>query len=105
MHFGAPDASWGETADYIDELSKREEIHLVSGENSDVFFLAVEEGGFVFVFVLIFCYFYWSNNFNWDIVDLECCVTFCCTVQGISYTYAYIYPFLDSVPIEVITEY
>ena len=55
MHYGAPDASWGGNADYIDELSKREEIHLVSGENSDVFFLA-EEGGrvcFCFCFNLL----------------------------------------------------
>ena len=50
MHFGAPDASWGGNADYIDEMNKREEIHLVSGEMSDVFFMAVGGGG-MFLFL------------------------------------------------------
>ena len=44
-------------------------------------------------------------NFYWTIVNSKCCVSFCGTVQCISYTYPYIHSFLDSFPIWVITEY
>ena len=30
------------------------------------------------------------------VVDLHCCVNFCCTAKWISYTYTYIHSFLDS---------
>ena len=44
-------------------------------------------------------------NFYWSIVDLQCCVSFRCTGKWISYTYTYIYSFLDSFSIQAITEY
>ena len=34
--------------------------------------------------------------FYWSIVDLQCCVTFCCAAKWVSYTYTYINCFLDS---------
>ena len=42
---------------------------------------------------------YWPLSFqtfffNWDIVDLQCCVSFRCIARWISYTHKYIYSFL-----------
>ena len=48
---------------------------------------------------------FFKINFYWRIVDLKSCVSFCCTAKWIIYTYTYILSFLDSFPIEVITEY
>ena len=47
----------------------------------------------------LFIYFgfaFFKNNFYWSIVDLQCCVNFRCIAKWISYTYAYIHSFLDS---------
>ena len=44
-------------------------------------------------------------NSYWSMVDLPCCISFCCTAKWVSYTYTYIHCFLDSIPIHVITEY
>ena len=39
-----------------------------------------------------FCPFFFFF-FNWSIVDLKCCVSFCWTAKWISYTYTYIHSF------------
>ena len=41
----------------------------------------------------------------WSMVDLQCYVIYYCTVKWFSYTHTYIHSFLDSFPIQVITEY
>ena len=55
---------------------------------------------FTFLFYcgwVVSCFFF--INFYWRIVDLQCCITFYCTSQWISYTYTYIHSSLDFFPI------
>ena len=67
------------------------------GYNSKYFILFYFSTAKHFIYFLIIFY--------WSIVDLQCCISFCYTAKWISYTYTYIHSFLDSFPIQVITEY
>ena len=55
------------------------------------------------LYFILFYFISFQFQFFWNRVDLQCCVIFCCTAQWSSYTY--IQSFLDSFPIQVITEY
>ena len=56
--------------------------------------------GVVFLFCFVF------SNFCWHIVNLQCCVSFRCTVKWISFLYIYsLFFFKDSFPMKIITEY
>ena len=45
------------------------------------------------------CLFIFSDFFDLCTVDLQCCVTFCCTAKWVSYICTHIYSFLDCIPI------
>ena len=42
---------------------------------------------------------------NWSIVDLQCCINFCCIVKWFSYTYIYMHTFSYSFPLWLIIGY
>ena len=46
--------------------------------------LSIKRGGFLGASILLFFFFYWS------IVDLQCCVNFCCIAKWVTYTNIYI---------------
>ena len=50
-------------------------------------------------------YTYIFLNFYWGIVDLQCWASFKCTAKWICHTNTYIYSFLDSFPVWIITGY
>ena len=46
-----------------------------------------------------------SLFFFWSVIALQWCACFCCTAKWISYMFPFISPFLDFLPIQVITEH
>ena len=70
-----------------------------SGRNKPLGLVWQSQGHWGFSFFLSF----FSFNFYWSRVDLQCCVNFRCTAKWISHTYTH--SFLDSFPIKAITEY
>ena len=43
--------------------------------------------------------------FHWNVVDLQCCVSFCSIAKQVGHRYPYICSFLDFIFTQVITEY
>ena len=54
-----------------------------------------------FISLISFSFFF----FNWVIIALQCCISFCFTAKWISYMYTYIPSFLHFLPIYVTTDH
>ena len=50
----------------------------------------------VHFFLFVFFFQFWF--FNWHIVDIQCCITFCCTAKWFNHTYIYAFFFIYSFP-------
>ena len=47
------------------------------------------------IFPIHLIFFFLKKKFNWDTVDLQCCVNFCCTAKWFSYTHISLFMFFS----------